>query len=499
MTPVTKAGLPVAGLFAAVRACAAGGGRLTLAACSLCTALAACSLAPPYERPPAPAPASYKEAPSAGSTWFPAAPADELDRGPWWQLFGDPVLSGLVDQVDVSNQNVAAAVAAYAQAEALVRQQRAALFPALALAAGATRTGGGGAQARSGTSLDLNLNATWEPDIWGALRLAVSGAQASAQASAADLAAARLSAQAAVATNYFALREADNEIALLTSAVDAYGKALRITQNQYNVGIAQRTDVLQAQTQLETTQANLIAMQGQRERLEHAIALLVGKAPAEFGVAVAPWNSNVPSVPLVVPSELLQRRPDIAAAERAVASANAQIGIQRAAYFPRLGLTASAGGAAATLAGLVSASNSVWSLGVTLAQLVFDAGATAARVEGAQAARDAAIARYRQTVLAAFQAVEDQLSTIRSLADQEANRRAASADADRTEQLTLNQYLQGQVPYTTVVTAQVTAFSARQTLSQLMSSRQAAAIALIQAMGGGWHEPGESPRTAQNP
>jgi NodT family efflux transporter outer membrane factor (OMF) lipoprotein len=473
--------------------------RMRITVGAFCAGLAACSLAPPYERPSAPEPPSYKEAPAADSTWFPAAPADELDRGPWWQLFDDPVLSGLVDQVEVSNQNVAAAVAAYAQAQALVRQQRAALFPSLAVAAGATRAGGGGAQGRSGTTLDLNLNATWEPDIWGALRLSVSGAQASAQASAADLAAARLSAQAALATDYFALREADNEIALLTSAVEAYAKSLRITQNQYNVGIAQRTDVLLAQTQLETTQANLVAMRGQRERLEHAIALLVGKAPAEVGVAAAPWNASVPAVPLIVPSELLQRRPDIAAAERAVAAANAQIGIQRAAFFPRVGLTASAGGTAATLAGLVSASSSVWSLGATVAQLVFDAGATAAKVEQAQAARDAAIAHYRQTVLTAFQSVEDQLSTIRSLAEQEANRRAASADADRTEQLTLNQYLQGQVPYTTVVTAQVTALSARQTLSQLMSSRQAAAIALIAALGGGWHAPGESSKTAQNP
>jgi NodT family efflux transporter outer membrane factor (OMF) lipoprotein len=472
---------------------------VTLVVWALGAPLAACSLAPPYERPSAPAPPADKEAPAADATGFPAAPADELDRGAWWRLFGDPVLSGLVEQVEVSNQNVAAAVAAYAQAEALVRQQRAALFPSLALAAGATRTGGGGAQGRAGTSLDVNLNATWEPDLWGALRLAVSGAQASAQASAADLAAARLSAQAAVATNYFALREADNEIALLTSAVDAYARALRITQNQYQVGIAQRTDVLQAQTQLETTQANLVAMRAQRERLEHAIALLVGKAPADLAIAAAPWNASVPAVPLSVPSELLQRRPDIAAAERAVAAANAQIGVERAAYFPRVGLTASAGGAAATLARLVSASSSVWSLGTTVAELVFDAGATGAKVEQAQAARDAAVAHYRQTVLAAFQSVEDQLSTLRSLAEQEANRRAAAEDADRTEQLTLNQYLQGQVPYTTVVTAQVTALSARQALSQLMSSRQAAAIALIAALGGGWHAPGEDSRTAQNP
>ncbi len=454
------------------------------------TTLSACTtLAPTYERPSAAAPAVFKEAPVAGSTWFPAAPADTLDRGPWWELFGDPILSKLVEQVEVSNQNVAAAVAAYAQAQALVRQQRAALFPSLAIDAGVTRSGGAAALARP-TSLQLGLGASWEPDIWGQLRLAVTSAQASAQASAANLAAARLSAQAALATDYFALREADNEIALLATAVSAYERSLRITQNQYDAAIAQRTDVLQAQTQLETTRANLTAMVGQRALLEHAIALLVGKAPADFSVAPAPWNAVVPGVPLVVPSALLQRRPDIAAAERAVAAANAQIGIQRAAYFPSLGLSASYGGAGSTLPSLFRASNNLWSLGLSAAQTLFDAGAIAARVEGAQAARAAAVANYRQTVLGAFQAVEDELATSRSLAEQETQRRAASADADRTEQLTLNQYLQGQVAYTSVVSAQVTALGARQTLSQLMSSRQAAAVALIRAMGGGWHAPG---------
>jgi NodT family efflux transporter outer membrane factor (OMF) lipoprotein len=446
--------------------------------------LSACANAPAYERPGAAAPGAFKEAPTSDSNWFPAAPADTLDRGPWWQLFGDTTLSALVAQVEVSNQNVAAATANYAQAQALVRQEHAGLFPSLALNASATRSG---AVVAKPTNLQLGLGASWEPDIWGALQLALTGAQASAQASAANLAAARLSAQAALATDYFALREADNEIALLGAAVAAYERTLRITQNQYVAAIAQRTDVLQAQTQLESTRANLTAMLGQRALLEHAIALLLGKAPAEFGVAVAPWKANVPAVPLMVPSELLQRRPDIAAAERAVAAANAQIGIQRAAYFPSAALSASYGGAGSTLPSLFRASNNLWSLGLSVAQNLFDAGATAARVEGAQAARDAAVANYRQSVLSAFQAVEDQLATSRSLAEQESQRRAASSDADLTEKLTMNQYLQGQVPFTSVVTAQVTALSARQTLSQLLSSRQASAIALIQALGGGWH------------
>ena len=467
-----------------------------LLAAALAT-LSACTVGPAYERPAAAAPAAFKEAPATGSTWFPAAPADALDRGPWWQLFDDPALSALVEQVEVSNQNIAAAVAAYAQAQALVRQQHAALFPSLALNASASRNGGTGSLSQS-TALELGLGASWEPDIWGQLRLAVTSAQASAQASAANLAAARLSAQAALATDYFALREVDNEIALLGAAVAAYERSLRITQNQYDAAIAQRTDVLQAQTQVETTRANLIAMAGQRALLEHAIALLVGKAPAEFSIPVAPWKATVPGVPLVVPSALLQRRPDIAAAERAVAVANAQIGIQRAAYFPSLALSASYGGAGSTLPSLFQASNNLWSLGLSAAQTLFDAGATRARVEGAQAMRDGAVANYRQAVLSAFQAVEDQLATSRSLAEQENERRAASADADLTEKLTLNQYLQGQVPYTSVVTAEVTALSARQALSQLMSSRQAAAIALIQTMGGGWHAP-DAQETAATP
>ncbi len=458
------------------------------AALAALAALTACATGPAYQLPSPPAPASFKEAPDGAATWFPAAPSDALDRGPWWRLFGDPALDALVEQVEVSNQNVAVAVANQAQAQALVRQAQASLFPALTLGGSATRSGGGGSAQQDGRQ-QLALGASWAPDVWGKLGQGEAGAVASVQASAANLAAARLSAQAAVATNYFALREADNEIALLTQAVAAYERALTITRNQYAVGIAQRTDVLQAQTQLASTRAGRSALIRQRALLEHAIALLVGKAPAEFAVPAAVWDTRVPPVPLVVPSALLQRRPDISAAERNVAVANAQVGVQRAAYFPSLSLSASYGGAGSSLPSLLSASNSVWSLGLSAAQTLFDAGATRARVEGAQAARDAAVASYRQVVLGAFAAVEDQLATIRSLAEQEAQRRAASADADRVEQLTLNQYLQAQLPYTSVVTAQITALNARQTLSQLMSSRQAAAIALIQALGGGWHAP----------
>ena len=456
---------------------------------SAATLLSACAVGPDYHRPDVSTSAAFKEASKTAAGWFPAAPADALDRGDWWTLFGDAELNALAQQVQVSNQNVAAAVASYAQARALVSQQRAALFPSIALD-GSARRSGGSASATSGNSLQLGVGASWVPDLWGRLSRSVESAQASAQASEADLAAARLSAQAELATNYFSLRDADTELGLLDRSIEGFDRSLTITKNRYDAGIAAKTDVLQAQTQLANARADRVTLQGQREQLEHAIAVLIGKAPAEFSLAIAPSVQTLPvlpAVPLVVPSELLQRRPDIASAERAVAAANAQIGIERSAYFPSLSLSASYGTAGSRVADLFSASNSLWSLGLSVAQTIFDAGATRAAVQGAEAGRDVAIARYRQTVLAAFQAVEDQLSSARALAEQAELRRAASQAADLTEQQLLNRYKQGQVSYTDVVTAQASALSARRTLSQLAASRQASAVALIQALGGGWH------------
>jgi len=449
--------------------------------------LSACAVGPDYQRPTTATFGAYKEAPAADAGWFPAAPADALDRGAWWQLFGDAELNALMPRVEVSNQNIAAAVAAYAQAQALVREQRASLFPSVGANASATRSGGGGSNTGTGNSLQAGVSASWAPDLWGALRRTVESAQAGAQASEADLAAARLSAQGLLASDYFGLRDADNELVLVRSSVEAYARALQITTNRYNAGIAPRTDVLQAQTTLANARADLASLTAQRAQLEHAIAVLVGQPPAEFSLAPATWSMTVPAVPLGVPSELLQRRPDIASSERAVAQANAQIGIQRTAYFPSLTLSASAGSSASRVADLFGASTNLWSLGLSVAQTIFDAGATRARVEQAEAGRDAAVAKYRQTVLAAFQAVEDQLSAARSLAEQAELRRAASEAADLTEQQLLNRYTAGQVSYTDVVTAQASALSARRTLSQLAANRQTSAIALIQALGGGWH------------
>lgn len=454
----------------------------------LCLALAllsACSTVPPYQRPDIAVPASFKE---AGVTWAAAVPADALERGAWWELFGDAELNRLAEQVQVSNQNIAAAVAAYAQAQAVVRQERAGFFPSVAVSGGASRAGGDGST-RNGTSTQASLGLDWAPDLWGRLEGSVNNAQASAQASQADLASARLSAVGTLAAAYFQLREADAEIDLLRDTVDGYERSLQIVQNRYAAGVVAQTDVLQAQTQLANARADLATVRQNRARFEHAVAVLTGQAPAAFGLAPAQWVATVPDVPLGVPSALLQRRPDIASAERAVAAANAQIGVQRSAYFPTIGLSASLGSAGSNVADLFKASNAVWSLGLSVAQTVFDAGATAARVEQAQAARDVRVANYRQTVLTAFQGVEDQLTTLRTYQEQEPLRREAVSAAERTAQQLLNRYRAGQVSFTDVVTAQASALSAQRSLLQLQVSRQLAVVALVQALGGGWQMP----------
>ncbi len=461
--------------------------RFSLSALALAAALTGCAVGPRYEQPATALPANWKELQTAEG-WLPAAPADALDRGEWWKLFGDTTLDDLAGRVQVSNQNIAAAVANYAQAQALVRGERAALFPSVALDGSGKRTGtvGGNAAASPSNAFGATLGASWTPDVWGRLREAVSSAQANAQASEADLAAARLSAIGELAINYFSLREADAEMVLLDETIEGYQRAFEITSNRYAAGIAAQTDVLQAQTQLVNAKADRVGLQRTRATYEHAIATLLGVAPADFNLPTAKWTPSVPGVPTGVPSTLLQRRPDIAAAERTVASANAQIGIARAAYFPNINLTASVGSNASRVKDLFSSGTSLWSLGFSVAQVVFDAGAIAANVDSAKSGYESSVARYRQTVLTAFQAVEDQLTASATLAQQEGLRREASAAADKTEQQLLNRYRAGQVSYTDVVTAQAAALNARRTLVQLQVNRQTTAIALVQAMGGGW-------------
>ncbi len=444
--------------------------------------LSACSVAPVYEVPAVAAPAAFKE---AGAWWQAAAPADAMERGTWWQLFGDETLNGLAEQVQVSNQNIAAAAAAVAQAQASVRVQQAGLLPTVGASLGQSRQGG--SQASGSGSASLSVNAAWEADLWGRLRETVSSAQSSAQASEADLAAARLSAIGSLVQNYFKLREADAEIRLLQTSIAGYQRSVQITQNRYDVGVEAKTAVLQAQTTLTNTQASVETVRQSRRTYEHAIAVLTGQAPASFTLPEQAWTTTVPRVPAVVPSTVLQRRPDIAAAERDVAAANAQIGIARAAYYPSLSLSGSLGRGGSNLGDLFSASGLLWSLGASIGQSIFNAGATTAQVDAAKAAHTARAANYRQTALTAFQAVEDVLGQTQALAAQQPLLVQTLDSAEKVEQQMLNRYKEGQVQYTDVVNAQITALNARRSLIQLQLNQQLAAAQLVQELGGGWH------------
>ncbi|MFL6682426.1 MAG: efflux transporter outer membrane subunit [Burkholderiaceae bacterium] len=461
--------------------------RLALAAAGL-LALGACTALAPTRQAEAPTAARFLETPPG---WMAAAPGDTLSRGPWWTLFDDPVLDRLAPQVAVSNQNVAAAAAAVEASRAAVREQRASFFPTLSLEAGATRSGvggtAGGSTPKTSTRLTAGLGASWEPDLWGRIANTVSAANANAQAGEADLANATLSAQVAFVTDYLSVREADAEIVTLQATIEGYRRALQITQNRYAAAIAQKSDVLQAQTTLANAQADLAQLKQQRAQLFHAMAVLAGQAPAAFTLPAGDWNAiTVPAIPVGLPSDLLQRRPDIASAERKVAAANANIGVARAAYFPSLTLSANGSQGSTRLSDLFDVSSFAWSLGVSLAETIFDGGARTARVDEAQAAWKQSVAQYRQTVLEAFSAVEDQLSAAASLEEQQGLRRMASQAADQTELEMQNRYRQGLVAYTDVVTAQASALSARRALMQVSLNRQTAAIDMVSALGGGW-------------
>jgi NodT family efflux transporter outer membrane factor (OMF) lipoprotein len=477
---------------------------------STAAALAACEVGPNYHRPPVETPPAFKEA--AG--WAPAQPADGLDRGDWWTMFNDPLLNQLEAQVAVSNQNLAAALAAYNQAHEVVAQDRAALFPTVDLTGSATLSkasgGRGGAGVQNGTGsgagsgstgvgttatasnkavsqYQVALGASWAPDVWGKIRRQVEGAKASAQASYADLANARLSAQSTLAADYLELRLLDAQKAVLTSTAAAYAKALTVTTNQYRAGTISKGNMLQAETTLYNAQASLTDLDTQRTASEHAIAVLTGRPPADLTIDPDPnWAPQPPETPIELPSTLLQRRPDIAAAERSTAAANAQIGVQTAGYFPNIALSGSYGFAGASIGRLFSASSSLWSIGANVAQTIFNGGLTTALVREAKAAHDQAVAQYRQTVLTAFQQVEDDLSASRVLQTEEPLRRQAAQAANEEEAIALNEYRAGTVDYTTVVTAQAAALSARQTLLTLQVQRMTTEVSLIEALGGGW-------------
>ncbi len=461
----------------------------------------ACTVGPDYLRPATAVPATYKEAADKEAAhreagWQVARPADSTDRGAWWSVFRDPVLDRLERQIDISNQNLKAAEAAFRQAEAIVAQSRAGFFPTAQINASAERSRSGGgagtsAVGRAGFGKITNLfsiteSASWVADLWGKVRRTVEGDVASAQASAGDVANARLAAQGQLASDYLKLRIADEQQRLLVAAVTAYGESLRISQNQFNAGIAAASDVAQARTQLESTRARAIAVGILRAQFEHAIAVLVGKPPAELSIAPVATVPALPDIPAELPSTLLERRPDIAVAERRMAAANAQIGVAEAAFFPTVTLSADAGTSAATLAKLLSASSRVWSFGSTLVETIFDAGARHAKVDEDRALFDAAVAKYRQSVLSGFQEVEDQLAAQRILAEQAAAEDIAVAASREAERIITNQYKAGTVAYTNVVVAQTAALSNAEAALAVRQSRLLAAVALIEALGGGW-------------
>ncbi|TMI36855.1 MAG: efflux transporter outer membrane subunit [Betaproteobacteria bacterium] len=454
----------------------------------LALALAACAVGPDYQRPEAAVSAAYKEAVG----WKAAEPRDEASRGNWWEIFGDPKLSALIESIDMSNQNVLLAEARFRQAQALAAQSRAALFPTLDANASITRsrspTGavGGTTAGRIIDNRSVTLNSSWEIDLWGRLRRALESSAASAQASAADLAAARLSAQAELASSYFQLRVLDAQKQLLDDTVTAFDKSLELTRNRYAAGVAAKVDVVQAETQLKSTLAQSIDTGVQRAQLEHAIAILVGKLPSELSIAPVPLAVTMPRIPLGLPSELLERRPDVAAAERRAAAANAQIGVAKAAYFPSLTLSASGGFRSANAADLFTAPSRFWSIGPALVQSVFDAGLRRAQTEQAIAAYDATVAEYRQAVLAGFQEVEDNLAALRILEEEAKVQDEAVRAARESVVLTTNQYKAGIVSYINVVTVQTTQLSNERTAVGILGRRLVAAATLVKALGGGW-------------
>jgi NodT family efflux transporter outer membrane factor (OMF) lipoprotein len=457
--------------------------------------VAGCTVGPDYQRPaPGPTggatPIAFKEL--AG--WKPSDPRDGIDRGAWWSLFNDPVLDGLEKQVVITNQNVKQAEAAYRQALALTAEARANLFPTVAVAPSVTRSKSssvsgaslGGGPRGAFTDYSAEGTVSWTIDVWGKIRRQIEAQSAAAQASSADLANATLSAQGTLAQDYFSMRGQDSLIKLLTDTVAAYQRALDITNNQYNAGTVSRADVLAADAQLQSAKVQLVAAGVTRATYEHAIAVLAGHAPADVTIAAALLPTQVPVVPTGVPSALLERRPDIAASERAMAEENANIGVAIAAYYPEISLTAAFGFAGDPLSKVFSAADRVWSLGASASETVFQGGARAAAVQAARAVYDESVASYRQTVLTAFQQVEDELSTLRIL-QQEADAAAASVTANqRATDVALNEYRAGTVAYTTVITEQTALLSAQETALTTQQNRFVAAVTLIEALGGGW-------------
>ena len=454
------------------------GVRIRLGVCAAAAALAGCSVGPDYLRPSAPVPVAYKEL----KGWKAATPRDDALKGEWWRALGDPTLDRLASQVSVSNQTLKADAANYRQALALIAEARAALFPTVTGDASATRSEPGV------NTTTAELNGSWTLDFFGKAARGLEQEGAAAEASQATLANATLAEQSALAIAYIQLREADSARDLYDDTVKQYQRALDITQNQYNQGTVAKSDVITAQASLLTAQALEVQTEVSRQQSEHAIAVLIGKPPAELNVGRGKLAETVPGVPMRLPSSLLERRPDIAAAERAMAEANAAIGVAIAGYYPDVTLSGLFGYSRESGFTFASASNPIWSFGASLAQPIFNGGLTGAQVEAARASYDASVATYRQTVLTAFQQVEDDLVAIRVYGDTIKIQAEAVKAAEQAVQISLNEYRAGTQNFTTVVTAEATALSDEQSLLSSRAQRLTATINLIVALGGGWSD-----------
>ena len=463
---------------------------LRVLALSALGGLAACSLAPEYRVPDAPVPVQYADQ----VAWGGAAPADRIPRGAWWSIYQDTRLSQLEQQLLDNNPDLAAALAHYQQAQAYDAATRSGLFPTVSGEAQAARDRQSDTRPLRGTnqpdeygSYTLGLEAVYELDLWGRVRNEVAAARAGEQAAAADLASAQLSLEARLADDYVALVGEDRQIQLLLDTVNNYEKALTLTQTLHGGGVVSGLDVSRAQTQLDGARAEVAESRAQRALLEHAIAALVGAPAPAFSLPPEPHVVSLPEIPAGLPSTLLERRPDIAAAERRMAAANAQIGVATAAYFPDLTLSGSAGFESSAIGKLLTAPSRVWSAGPQLAQTLFDAGLRSAQVDAARAGYEQSVAEYRQAVLSGLQQVEDELAAQRILKEQAGVQQQAVELAQQAEQLTLNEYKAGTVDFTSVVQAQATALNSAQSALTVRQSRLAASVDLVQALGGGWN------------
>lgn len=455
-----------------------------------------CAVGPMYKQPSAALPTAFKEQPpvnfkeaeSAG--WKQSRPADSYEKGRWWELYDEAALNALEEQVSVSNQNVAQAEAQYRQARAAAGVARAPLFPTVtvtpAITAGTPTVSRTDSTASSRTGYTLPVDVSWEPDLWGSIRRGATASRATAEAMAANVANARLLYQAELAQDYFGVHGIDGEVELLTRTQASYEEYLALTRNRFSAGVASDLDVAQAEAQLYAVQAQLMDLGVQRAAFEHAIAILIGKAPAELTIPPAALRGSPPPVPLGVPSELLERRPDIASAERQVAAANEQIGIAMAAFYPNLSLTGSAGFASSTLAQWLTWPSRFWSVGPQLAATLFDAGRRRGIVAQQQAAYDATVAAYRQTVLTAMQQVEDNLAALRILSGEADKVQQTVQSANRALDISAAQYRAGTASYLTVISSQATLLSANVTAVTLLTRRLTASVLLIDALGGGW-------------